>query len=95
MVPCKQEISQQPIDNRYKEPNCLLDDCVGIVVDDNGNWELIKVKQVTVTNDNIKTTTKKYNNKYQLGNVFQEWVTMEKFPDSYVSAAQTYAKMLW
>ena len=75
-----------------KSPNILIDDYVGVCIDEY-NYELVKVKQTTVTEDNIRSTTNKYEDKYEVGNTYQEWCSMEKYLSSFEQAVETYADL--
>ena len=45
------------IEDGTKSPNIQIDEYAGITMDKNDNWELVKINQTTVTEDNIKSTT--------------------------------------
>ena len=75
-----------------KSPNILIDDYVGVCIDEY-NYELVKVKQTTVTEDNIRSTTNKYEDKYEVGDTYQEWCSMEKYLSSFEQAVETYADL--
>jgi hypothetical protein len=86
-------LDENLIEDNTKTPNIQIDDCGGISVDKNGNWELVKIDQTTVTEDNIKTATNSFGDKYTIGDTYQQWSSMGKYLDSYVSAVETYAKL--
>lgn len=81
-------------DEKGKAPKILIDDFVGIFIDED-NFELMKVKQVTVTEDNIKSATNTYGDKYGIGDTYQEWISMTKYLDSYESAVECYTKLMF
>ena len=56
-----------------KIPNFIYDGILGIYIGDVRNLELVKLKTVTVTEDNVKSVTTAYGDKYQIGDSFQEW----------------------
>lgn len=56
-----------------KIPNFLYDEILGIFIGDVRNLELVKLKDVVVTPDNITSISKTYGDKYQIGDRFQEW----------------------
>lgn len=74
-------------------PNILIDNYVGVSIDKDGNWELFQVKQTTVSEDNIKSTTNVYEDKYKIGDTYQEWVSMGKYLGSYESAVEYYSNL--
>lgn len=76
-----------------RNQNILLDEFVSISVDANGNWELYQIKQTTVSEENIKTTTKLYENKYKLGDTYQEWFSMGKYFGSPEGAIEHYSNL--
>jgi hypothetical protein len=82
------------IDDSKRIPNYHLDEYAAVCVDANENHELFKIKQVTVTSENIKSTTTQYGDKYKIGDTYQEWISMEKYLDSPLEAAKCYAKMI-
>lgn len=87
------EYNPDIMEDDKKKPNILLDNYMGICVDKNGNWELLKVKQIIVSDTNIRTTTNSYGDKYTTGDVFQEWVSMDKYPNSFESSVELYSKI--
>jgi hypothetical protein len=82
------------IDDLKGCPNYMLDEYVSVFVDANGNHELHKIKQTTVSDTNIKTATNVYGDKYQIGDTYQEWVSMTKYLSSPLEAARCYAKLI-
>ena len=76
-----------------RNQNILLDEFVSVSVDVNGNWELFQIKQTTVTEDNIKSTINVYEDKYIIGDTYQEWISMGKFLGSYESAVEYYSNL--
>jgi len=76
-----------------RNQNMLLDEFVSVSVDANGNWELYSIRQTTVSEENIKTTTKLYDNKYKIGDTYQEWVSMGKYFRSPESAVEHYSDL--
>jgi hypothetical protein len=76
-----------------RNQNILLDEFVSVSVDANGNWELYQIRQTTVSNENIKTTTKIYESKYKIGDTYQEWFSMGKYLRSFESAVEYYSNL--
>jgi hypothetical protein len=69
------KFNQDIIEDNNKTPNVLLDDYVGIVFNECA-CELVQIKQTTVSEDNIKSTTNLFEDKYKIGDTFQQWITM-------------------
>lgn len=86
------EFNKDIIEDGSKTPSVLIDNYVGVCIDEL-NYELVRIKQVTVTEDNIKTATNLYGNKYKLGDTYQEWISMKRYLGDFVEAAETYSKM--
>ena len=56
-----------------KIPNFIYDGILGIFIGDVRNIEIVKLKDVEVTKDNIISVSKTYGEKYKVGDRFQEW----------------------
>lgn len=59
-----------------KIPNFVFEDILGISIPDMRSLEIVKLKNVTVTEDNIASIIKVYNDKYKVGDKFQEWASL-------------------
>lgn len=86
------EYNPKIIENGSKTPNILIDNFVGVCIDEY-NYELVKIKQVTVTEDNIKSTTNSYEDKYTLGDTYQEWISMGKYLGDFIEAVEVYSQL--
>lgn len=82
------------LDDTKIKPNYQLDECVAVCVDANCNHELFKIKQTTVTEENIKSTINSYGDKYKLGDTYQEWVSMGRYTSNVIDAAKCYIKLV-
>jgi hypothetical protein len=86
------KFNQDIIEDNNKTPNVLLDDYVGIVFNECA-CELVQIKQTTVSEDNIKSTTNLFEDKYKIGDTFQQWITMGWYPTTYLSAVSLYSRL--
>ena len=56
-----------------KIPNFIFEDILGIYILDTRSLEIVKLKNVKVTEDNIASVSKVYGEKYKIGDEYQEW----------------------
>ena len=57
-------------------PNFVYENILGICVTDVHNIEVVKLKNIKVTDDNITSVSKVYKDKYGVGDEFQEWISL-------------------
>lgn len=86
------EFNPDIIEDGSKSPHVPIDKFSGICIDAD-NFELVCIKQTTVTEENIKSTTTKYENKFKIGDTYQEWITMGKYLNSIETAVECYIEL--
>ncbi len=73
-----------------KIPNFIFDNILGISIADVRCMEIVRLKNVLVSADNITSISKIYGDKYQIGDEFQEWGSLYGTVGCYPSTL-TYA----
>lgn len=86
------EFNPEIMEDGSKTPHIPIDQYAGIYVDAD-NFELVKVKQTTVSEDNIKSVSNVYGEKYKIGDTFQEWISMGKYLSSPEMAVECYSNL--
>ena len=59
-----------------KIPNFVYEGIIGIVIADTRSLEIVRLKNMKVTVDNITSISKQYSDKYQIGDEYQEWCSL-------------------
>lgn len=59
-----------------KVPNFVFDDILGIFIPDTRSLEIVRLKSMKVTEDNINSVSKVHGDKYQIGDEYQEWCSL-------------------
>lgn len=75
-----------------KIPNFVYDGILGIFIPDTRSLEIVRLKEMKVTEDNINSVSKIHGDKYQIGDEYQEWCplygTVGCYPTTLTGALQ-------
>ena len=59
-----------------KVPNFVFDNILGIFIPDTRSLEIVRLKNMKVTEDNINSISKVHGEKYKIGDEYQEWCSL-------------------